>query len=233
MRTRRFRSRRIMSFFSEHPHERSGNHFDSLSPAVPFSRLGISRLQRGVRFRPRGAAGLGENHHDRHQGPGGRRGQDPGARAAPCPAISAKPGRRTVLPIVLVVQEIFGVHEHIKDICRRLAKLGYLAVAPELYARQGDVSKLTDIQRDHLQGRLQGARRAGDVRSRRHRRLGQEIGQGRHGEARHHRLLLGRADRLALRGAQPGPEGGRRLVRPARRPDPTELHPKHPIDLVG
>ena len=49
-------------------------------------------------------------------------------------------------PVVLVVQEIFGVHEHIKDICRRFAKLGYLAVAPELYARQGDVSKINDIQ---------------------------------------------------------------------------------------
>src|SRR5262245_32146649 len=48
-------------------------------------------------------------------------------------------------PTILVVQEIFGVHEHIKDICRRLAKLGYFAVAPELYARQGDVSKLKDI----------------------------------------------------------------------------------------
>jgi len=46
---------------------------------------------------------------------------------------------------VLVVQEIFGVHEHIKDLCRRLAKAGYLAVAPELYARQGDVSKLTSM----------------------------------------------------------------------------------------
>ena len=46
---------------------------------------------------------------------------------------------------MLVVQEIFGVHEHIKDICRRFAKLGYLAIAPELYARQGDVSKETDI----------------------------------------------------------------------------------------
>src|SRR3954462_1118843 len=44
-------------------------------------------------------------------------------------------------PVVLVVQEIFGVHEHIKDVCRRLAKLGYFAVAPEMYARQGDVSK--------------------------------------------------------------------------------------------
>ena len=44
------------------------------------------------------------------------------------------------------MQEIFGVHEHIKDVCRRLAKRGYLALAPELYARQGDVSKLSDIQ---------------------------------------------------------------------------------------
>ncbi len=44
-----------------------------------------------------------------------------------------------------MVQEVFGVHEHIKDLCRRLAKLGYFAVAPELYARQGDVSKLTDF----------------------------------------------------------------------------------------
>ena len=46
---------------------------------------------------------------------------------------------------VVVIQEIFGVHEHIKDVCRRLAKLGYYAIAGEMYARQGDVSKLTDI----------------------------------------------------------------------------------------
>ncbi len=57
-------------------------------------------------------------------------------------AMPAKPGK---YPVVLVVQEIFGVHEHIKDVCRRYAKLGYFAIAPELYARQGDVSKLTDI----------------------------------------------------------------------------------------
>jgi carboxymethylenebutenolidase len=48
-------------------------------------------------------------------------------------------------PVALVVQEIFGVHEHIKDICRRFAKLGFLGVAPELYARQGDVSKIANI----------------------------------------------------------------------------------------
>jgi carboxymethylenebutenolidase len=62
------------------------------------------------------------------------------------PAYRAMPGKGDKFPVVLVVQEIFGVHEHIKDICRRFAKLGYLAVAPELYARQGDVAGLTDIQ---------------------------------------------------------------------------------------
>jgi carboxymethylenebutenolidase len=45
-------------------------------------------------------------------------------------------------PLVLVVQEIFGLHEHIKDVCRRLAKLGYAAIAPSLYHRQGDVTNL-------------------------------------------------------------------------------------------
>jgi len=62
------------------------------------------------------------------------------------PAYRAMPEKGKDHPVVLVVQEIFGVHEHIRDVCRRLAKLGYLAVAPELYARQGDVSKMTNIQ---------------------------------------------------------------------------------------
>ena len=48
-------------------------------------------------------------------------------------------------PTILVVHEIFGVHEHIKDICRRLAKLGYFAVAPLLYSREGDVAGLSDM----------------------------------------------------------------------------------------
>src|SRR5438093_3587527 len=61
------------------------------------------------------------------------------------PAYRAMPSQGGPFATVLVVQEIFGVHEYIKDVCRRLAKLGYLAVAPELYARQGDVSKLSDI----------------------------------------------------------------------------------------
>ena len=61
------------------------------------------------------------------------------------PAYRAMPDKGGPFPVVLVVQEIFGVHEHIKDICRRFAKLGYLAIAPELYAREGDVSKIKEI----------------------------------------------------------------------------------------
>jgi carboxymethylenebutenolidase len=62
------------------------------------------------------------------------------------PAYRAMPEKGGPFPTILVVQEIFGVHEHIKDICRRLAKLGYFAVATECYARQGDVSKITDFR---------------------------------------------------------------------------------------
>src|SRR4051794_35700257 len=61
------------------------------------------------------------------------------------PAYRAAPAGKTNLPVVLVIQEIFGVHEYIADVCRRLAKAGYLAIAPDLYARQGDASGYTDI----------------------------------------------------------------------------------------
>jgi len=61
------------------------------------------------------------------------------------PAYRAMPVTGKSFPTVLVVQEIFGVHEYIQDVCRRLAKLGYFAVAPALYARQGDVSKISDM----------------------------------------------------------------------------------------
>ncbi|MEH2168606.1 MAG: dienelactone hydrolase family protein [Nostoc sp.] len=61
------------------------------------------------------------------------------------PAYRAAPATGNNFPIVLVIQEIFGVHEHIQDITRRFARLGYLAIAPELFIRQGDVSKLSNI----------------------------------------------------------------------------------------
>ena len=62
------------------------------------------------------------------------------------PAYRAMPAKGDKFPVVLVVQEIFGVHEYIQDICRRFAKLGYMAIAPQLFARYGDVSKLSDTQ---------------------------------------------------------------------------------------
>jgi len=61
------------------------------------------------------------------------------------PGYRAMPAGGGPFPVVLVVQEIFGVHEHIRDVCRRFAKLGYLAIAPELFAREGDVSKIADV----------------------------------------------------------------------------------------
>ncbi len=61
------------------------------------------------------------------------------------PAYFARPDKHGPFPTLLVIEEVFGVHEHIKDLCRRFAKAGYLAVAPELYARQGDLSKMTDV----------------------------------------------------------------------------------------
>lgn len=61
------------------------------------------------------------------------------------PVYRAMPDTAGPHPVILVVQEIFGLHEHIKDVCRRLARLGYLAVAPALYVRQGDVLTLPTI----------------------------------------------------------------------------------------
>jgi carboxymethylenebutenolidase len=62
------------------------------------------------------------------------------------PAYRAMPENGRRLATILVIPEIFGVHEHIKDVCRRFARLGYLAIAPELFARQGNPAAVTDIQ---------------------------------------------------------------------------------------
>jgi carboxymethylenebutenolidase len=61
------------------------------------------------------------------------------------PAFYAAPAGKTNLPVILVIQEIFGVHEYIADTARRFAKAGYLAIAPDLYARQGDASKYGEM----------------------------------------------------------------------------------------
>jgi carboxymethylenebutenolidase len=61
------------------------------------------------------------------------------------PVYRAQPAGKTDLPVVLVVSEIFGVHEHIADVARRFAKQGYMALAPDLFVRQGDPRKMTNI----------------------------------------------------------------------------------------
>ena len=61
------------------------------------------------------------------------------------PVYRAQPEGRSNLPVVLVISEIFGVHEHIKDVARRFAKVGYLAIAPDLFVRQGDPTKIANI----------------------------------------------------------------------------------------
>jgi carboxymethylenebutenolidase len=61
------------------------------------------------------------------------------------PAYRSAPAGKTNLPVVLVISEIFGVHEYIADVTRRLAKEGYLAIAPDLFARQGDPKAYTEL----------------------------------------------------------------------------------------
>ena len=62
------------------------------------------------------------------------------------PGYYARPTTGANFPVVLVFEEIFGIHEYIKDTCRRLAKAGYMAMATRIYARLGDLSKMTDSQ---------------------------------------------------------------------------------------
>jgi carboxymethylenebutenolidase len=61
------------------------------------------------------------------------------------PGYFARPAGATNPPVVLVAMEIFGLHEYIKDVTRRLAKLGAFAVAPDYYFRKGDLTKITDV----------------------------------------------------------------------------------------
>lgn len=121
-------------------------HFDSLAPAVPFSRRNFVTTLLGSGFAlavqpvmaqqviKTDSAGLvaGEIRI--------------AAKDGDIVAYRSMPAGGKKLPVVVVISEIFGVHEHIADVTRRLAKLGYLAVAPELFSRQGDPRKLTNIQ---------------------------------------------------------------------------------------
>lgn len=129
------------------------------------------------------------------------------------PAYLAKPASGDgPYPIILVVQEIFGVHQHIQDVCRRLAKQGYLAIAPELYFRQGDPHQYDDIPSllSELVSKVPEC--AGVVGSRSRHQLGSATG-GRCQQDRDYRLLLGRTNQLAVCSAQSTVESRRCLVR--------------------
>lgn len=120
--------------------------FDSLVPAMRFSRRGFMVTSLGAGFAlatqpimaqtaiKTAADGLtvGEIQVTTADGP--------------LAAYRAMPAGGAGLPTVLVVHEIFGVHEYLKDVCRRLAKAGYLAIAAEMYARHGDVAKMSNVQ---------------------------------------------------------------------------------------
>lgn len=126
----------------------SGEYQSLTSPAVPPGRRGflVSALGAGFALAVQPVQAQTAIHTDDWDLTAGEV-QIPTADGT-MPAYRAQPAEGSHFPVILVVQEIFGVHEYIKDTCRRLANLGYQAIAPELYARQGDprqYANITDI----------------------------------------------------------------------------------------
>lgn len=117
---------------------------DSLAPGREFSRRGFVQTTVGSGFAAAVLPVTAQTITTDSEG------LDAGSVVIPVgdfemPAYRAKPAGASNLPIVLVACEIFGVHEHIADVCRRLAKQGYLAIAPDLFARHGRAKAYTDI----------------------------------------------------------------------------------------
>jgi carboxymethylenebutenolidase len=142
-----------------------GPDFDSLVPAVPFTRRSfiVSALGAGFALSVQPVMAQTAISTDIN-------GLTAGEIKVPAvggemPAYRAQPAAGNNFPVILVVQEIFGVHEHIKDVCRRLAKQGYLAIAPELYARQGDPRAYTNVQElmSNLVSKVADAQVLGDL----------------------------------------------------------------------
>jgi len=118
---------------------------DSLVPHVPFDRRTFIKATLGSGF---AAAVLPVSAQTIHTDSEGLEAGEVAFQSggALVPAYRAQPAGKTHLPVIVVIHEIFGVHEHIADVCRRFAKLGYLAIAPDLYVREGDASKYPTIQ---------------------------------------------------------------------------------------
>ena len=119
--------------------------FDSLVPAVGFDRRSFVVTALGAGFAMAMQPGLAQTTI-KTDSDGLVVGQVKVAVAdGEMVAYRAAPAGNTKAPVVLVISEIFGVHEYIADVCRRLAKLGYMAIAPELFARYGDPRTLKTI----------------------------------------------------------------------------------------
>jgi carboxymethylenebutenolidase len=120
--------------------------FDSLMPDIPFSRRGFIVTALGAGFalavQPVMAQTAIKTDTD------GLTAGEVKVKVSDGEMVAyrAQPATGSNFPVILVVSEIFGVHEHIADVCRRLAKLGHMAIAPELFARHGDPRKLSNIQ---------------------------------------------------------------------------------------
>jgi carboxymethylenebutenolidase len=120
--------------------------FDCLVPEVGFSRRGFMITALGAGF-ALATQPVTAQTAVKTDGEGLLAGEiSVPAADGPLAAYRAQPATGGAFATILVVSEIFGVHEYIADICRRLAKLGYQAVAPELFARYGDPRKLSNIQ---------------------------------------------------------------------------------------
>ena len=162
------------------------------------------------------------------------------------PGFRAMPEAGGPFPTIVLLNEVFGVHAHVQDVCVPLAKLGYFATAPEFFAREGDVNTLTDLQTifDTVTAKTPDSQVATDIDS--NDRLGRNHGEGRYRAARDHRPLLGgrqvwlyAARNPAKGGGSPGTAGrssaGRRrhAGNPAIRQWDRGYRPKDPIDVVA
>ncbi|WP_028202967.1 dienelactone hydrolase family protein [Paraburkholderia nodosa] len=137
---------------------------DSLVPHVPFDRRTFIKAALGGGF---AAAVLPVSAQTIHTDSEGLEAGEIGFQSGGTliPAYRAQPRGKTHLPVIIVIHEIFGVHEHIADVCRRFAKLGYLAIAPDFFVRQGDASVYPTIQQinENIASKVSDAQVMGDI----------------------------------------------------------------------
>jgi carboxymethylenebutenolidase len=124
----------------------SNPELDSLTPSRPFTRRSFVQTAVGSGFAAAVLPVSAQTIKTDTQGLVAGEVSIPVGNSFKMPAYRAAPEAKTAgLPVVLVLSEIFGVHEHIADVARRLAKQGYLAIAPELFVRQGNVKVQTEM----------------------------------------------------------------------------------------